>query len=60
MGTKLMQQERGTNFTIGLDSLAAIHTTRKEAMIPGQYLVSALHREIEGVLSGQVEKTIRM
>ena len=29
MGAKLLQQERGMNFTIRLNSLAAIHTTRK-------------------------------
>ena len=60
MGAKLLQQDRGMSFTIGLDSLVAIHTTRKETMIPGQYLVDMLHRQIEGTLSSQVEKTTRM
>ena len=29
-------------------------------MIPWQYLVSVLHRQVEGALSSQVEKMIRM
>ena len=43
IGAKLLNVERGTRFTIALDSQAAIQTTRKEKYISGQYLVNTLH-----------------
>ena len=58
MGVKLLQHERGMTFTIGLDSLEAIHMTRREAMILGKDLINALHRKIEGVHSSQIEKRV--
>ena len=59
MGAKLLQLEREGTLTIALDSQAAIQTTGREAMVSGQYLVNALHRQMEGLSPGRVGKTLR-
>ena len=60
MGAKLMQLKRGVAFMIGLDSQVAIQTMRRETMILGQYLINALHRQMEGLYSSQPAKLAKM
>ena len=48
-GSKLLNMELDTRFTIALDNQAAIQTTRREKMISGQYLVNALHHQADGI-----------
>jgi hypothetical protein len=49
MGTKLLNTERGTQCVIAADNQAAIQMTRREKAISVQYLINALHRQIQGV-----------
>ena len=49
IGAKLLNVELGIRFTIALNNQAFIQTTRREKMISGQYLVNALHQEVEGI-----------
>ena len=49
IGAKLLNVELGTRFTIVLNNQAAIQMTRKEKMISGQYLVNALHQQVNGI-----------
>jgi ribonuclease HI len=53
MGAKLLNMERSAKYTIGTDSQAAMLTTRREKQMSAQYLVSAVHRQIEGVVGMQ-------
>jgi hypothetical protein len=47
-------------YTVALDNQAAIQTTRRESAIPGQYLVNAIHRQIEGVVKQQAGARVVM
>ena len=49
IGAKLLNVELGTRFTIALDNQATIQTTRREKMISGQYLVNALHKQVDSI-----------
>jgi ribonuclease HI len=53
MGAKLLNVERGRRYVIAADSQATIQTTRRERAIPAQYIVNALHRQIQGVVEQQ-------
>jgi ribonuclease HI len=60
MGAKMLNVERRTRYTIALDNQAAIQTTRRERAIPGQYLVNAIHRQIQGVVEMQAGTRVAM
>jgi ribonuclease HI len=53
IGAKMLNMESSGRYTIALDNQAAIQTTRRESTIPGQYLVNAIHRQVEGVVEQQ-------
>jgi ribonuclease HI len=61
MGAKLLNMERSAKYTIGTDSQAAMLTTRREKQVSAQYLVDAVHRQIEGVVATRMgaEVTVR-
>jgi hypothetical protein len=53
MGEKLLSMEREAKYTLVMDNQGDIQTTRKEKAISGQYLINALHRQIEGITTQQ-------
>ena len=52
MGAKLLQLKREGTLTIALDSQVEIQIMGREAMVSGQYLVNAFHRQMEGLSPG--------
>jgi hypothetical protein len=60
MGAKMLNVERSGRYMVALDNQAAIQTTRRERAIPGQYLVNAVHRQIQGVVELQVGARVLM
>jgi hypothetical protein len=60
MGAKMLNTESSSRYTIALDNQAAIQTTRRERAIPGQYLVNAVHRQIQGVAEQQAGARVLM
>ncbi|KAF8514914.1 hypothetical protein JB92DRAFT_3115324 [Gautieria morchelliformis] len=60
MGAKMLNMERSSKYTVALDNQAAIQMTRRESVISGQYLVNAVHRQIQGVVQQQAGAKVVM
>jgi ribonuclease HI len=60
MAAKMLNVESSGRYTVALDNQAAIQMTRRERAIPGQYLVNAVHRQIQGVVELQAGARVVM